>query len=123
MAADLDDENRVGPTERLLIAAKERRERGYVQEVGKTVLGDNLDGVRALVWSLYGATNYIFPALGAVFFLKMVLQLAGYDFYFDEAEKSFALDTLEHIRFAEAANNLVAMTGDVSGSDGIRNLM
>lgn len=90
--------------------------------LGKTVRGDDFDGIRAMVWSLYGATNYIFPALGFLFFLKMVLQLAGYGFYFDEAEKSFVVDTLEHIRFAEAAHNLVAMT-DVAGSDGVRNLM
>lgn len=107
-------EDRIGPTEQLLLHAKKRRDdqrRGYVQKIGKTVKRDHLDGVRAMVWWAYGVSNYMFGGLGALLFVTMTLNLAGYGFYIDTGG-SFVVDTLEHIHqdqfFAAEASRLVA---------------
>jgi len=100
----------------------ERREAGYCQRIGKTVRNDGLDGVRSVVWALYSASTYVFPALGLIFFTQLVIQLAGYGFYFDEVQRSFVFDTLEHIRFVQATQATLASTAMDVG-DSVRNMM
>lgn len=106
MSAEVDQDVDLGATERLLLD----RQKGLVQKLGKTVKKDGLDGVRAVVWSMYFGANYLFTGLGILLVLGAALNMAGYGYYIDNG--IFNIDTLEHIRqdkfMAEEAAKLLS---------------
>lgn len=88
----------MGATERLLLDRKRTLDLGLVQELGRTVKKDGWDGVRAIVWSLYSASNIVFPLMAAVMMGGMCLNLMGYGYYWDHVHHQYIVDSLEHIR-------------------------
>jgi hypothetical protein len=90
----------LGPTERLLIAAKKAKELGLIQKYGETVKKDGLDGLRKVVWAAFGVSDsFIFPTLGILMVSSLFLHVLGYGYYFDE-RGGFVIDSLTHIRQA-----------------------
>lgn len=88
----------IGETERLLLDAKKRRTLGLKQEYGATIKKDGLDGVRAVVWQLFGLSNVIFGVLGVALSLGLMLNVVGYGYYFDAPSPSFlVVDSLQNI--------------------------
>mmetsp|Transcript_18730 Transcript_18730/g.28289 ORF Transcript_18730/g.28289 Transcript_18730/m.28289 type:complete len:154 (-) Transcript_18730:103-564(-) len=106
MSAEVDQDVALGATERLLLD----RQKGLVQRLGKTVKKDGLDGVRAVVWSMYFGADYLFTGLGILLVLGAALNMAGYGYYIDHG--MFNIDSLEHIRqdkfMAEEATKLLS---------------
>lgn len=90
------DSNAMGETERLLMQRREHIDSGMVQEMGRTIKKDGLDGVRALVWAMFDVSNYVFPAMGAVLSFGLLLNMAGYGYFFDDG--SLVFDTLQNIQ-------------------------
>jgi hypothetical protein len=88
----------IGAAERLLLERKRIQDEGLVQELGRTIKKDGWDGVRALIWSLYGVSNVVFPVLAVVMFTGICVNLVGYGYYWDETTNKMVFDTLEHIR-------------------------
>jgi hypothetical protein len=99
-ALAMGDEPRLGETERLLLEHSHRRASGIVQEYGRTVRKDGLDGVRALVWGLFDVTNVAFPMLGVALTMGLFLNMIGYGYYFDQS--GFVIDTLNKIQQDQA---------------------
>jgi hypothetical protein len=95
---EMEEPQELGPTERLLLEAKKRRDSGIIQEYGRTVMNDHLDGVRALVWSIFNLSNVVFTGLGILMVIAMALNVAGYGYYLDV--DNLHIDTLENIRQA-----------------------
>jgi hypothetical protein len=90
----------LGPTERLLIAAKKAKDLGLIQKYGETVKKDGLDGLRKFVWAAFGVSdNVIFPTLGILMVSSLFLHALGYGYNFDESG-AFVIDTLAQIRQA-----------------------
>lgn len=58
--------DRMGETERLLLERRRIQDLGLVQELGKTTKMDGLDGLRAMVWAIYGMSNLVFPIMATV---------------------------------------------------------
>jgi hypothetical protein len=109
MASQIEMEEQVptiGPTERLLLEAKNRRDSGIIQEYGRTVMNDSLDGIRELVWAIFNLSNVVFTGLGILMVLAMALNVAGYGYYMDGGDINSSsmfqlhIDTLENIRQA-----------------------
>ena len=104
------DEPILGETEQLLLARKEIKDKGLVQQYGKTVKKDGLDGLRALIWGIFDVTNVVFPAMGMVLSVGLFLNMLGYGYYFDHG--SLVIDTLQSISqeqfFQEEAAKLAA---------------
>ena len=95
----LDDSEAMGETERLLLQAKRDRDLGLKQEIGKTVKGDSLDGLRAVIWQLFFASNFVFSVGAVALGCGLLLNMMGYGYYFDSHSSSFlVIDTIEHIR-------------------------
>ena len=88
--------NGMGETERLLLKHRELIDSGVVQEMGRTIKKDGLDGVRAFVWVMFDVSNYVFPAMGAVLSFGLLLNMAGYGYFFDDG--SLVIDTLQNIQ-------------------------
>jgi hypothetical protein len=86
----------MGETERLLLEHKRVKDLGLVQELGRTIKKDGLDGIRALIWAFYGASNVVFPIMFVTMMGGIVLNLSGYGYYWDD--HGLVIDTLEHIR-------------------------
>jgi len=115
--ADNFDEN-MGPTERLLIEKAFARNKGLVQEYGKTIKKDGLDGVRTVIWGIFYASQAVFSVLAVALVFGMALNVAGYAYYVDDG--GFHVDTFQHLhqmqfleaetaRFAIAAEHNVLM--------------
>jgi hypothetical protein len=90
--------DRMGETERMLLERRRIQDLGLVQELGKTVKMDGLDGLRAMVWTIYGISNVVFPIMATVMMAGMCLNLVGYGYYWDHDSHKMIIDTLEHIR-------------------------
>ena len=88
----------IGAAERLLLERKRIQDEGLVQELGKTVKNDGLDGLRAFIWGIYGASNVVFPVLSVFMFAGICINLVGYGYYWDDHTNKMVFDTLEHIR-------------------------
>ena len=89
---------KIGAAERLLLERKRIQDEGLVQELGRTVKKDGLDGLRALIWGMYDAYNVVFPVLAVFMFTGICVNLAGYGYYWDNDTNKMVFDTLEHIR-------------------------
>mmetsp|Transcript_8538 Transcript_8538/g.15635 ORF Transcript_8538/g.15635 Transcript_8538/m.15635 type:complete len:169 (+) Transcript_8538:108-614(+) len=96
----LDESIKLGEAERAILERKRKLDEGLVQSLGCTIKKDGLDGIRAFVWSLYHASNIIFPVLAVVMMATLGLNLAGYGYYWVNGDTGATLvvDTLEHIR-------------------------
>ena len=108
-----DFEQNMGPTERLLMEKSLARKKGLVQEYGKTVKKDGLDGVRAAVWGVFHASQAVFSVLAVALVLGMALNAAGYAYYVDDA--GFHVDTFSHIhqmQFFEAETARFAVAAE-----------
>ena len=107
---DDNNDRRMGETERLLVQRKQYKDSGLVQELGRTVRKDGLDGLRALIWAMFNVSNYVFPAMGAAMSLGLLLNMAGYGYFFDDG--SLVIDTLANIQqeamFQEEAAKLAS---------------
>ena len=88
----------IGETERILLQAVANRELGLKQELGQTIKKDGLDGVRALVWTVFDVSQIVFGCLTVALSLGLLLNMMGYGYYFEWDQGGFAIDTLEHIR-------------------------
>lgn len=114
-SAPMNENDRLGATERLLLERAQRREDGLVQEYGRTIKKDGLDGVRAAVWGLFHASQAVFSVLGVALAVGLALNMAGYAYYFDDA--GFHVDSfhhLEQVRFLEAETARLAATAERS---------
>jgi hypothetical protein len=107
MSADISDttdessdSRRLGATERLLLMAKFQRENGFRQDYGVTIKKDGWDGVRAVVWAVFYASQVIFPILAVALTLGLLLNVLGYGYYLD-GHGSLIVDSLEHIRLEQ----------------------
>jgi hypothetical protein len=87
----------LGEAERRLLERKRAQDLGLVQELGRTIKKDGLDGIRAVVWSLYHASNVVFPMLFVGMMAGLCLNMAGYGYYWSD-DGRIVLDTLDHIR-------------------------
>lgn len=113
--ADDFDEAGLGATERLLLEKARARDLGLVQEYGKTVKKDGLDGVRAVIWGIFHASQAVFSVLAVALMVGMALNMAGYAYYWDDA--GFHVDTMHHlneIRLFEAETARLASTAEQS---------
>jgi hypothetical protein len=90
--------DRMGETERLLLERRRIQDLGLVQELGKTVKKDGLDGLRLVIWTVYDISNVVFPVMAAVMMAGLCLNLVGYGYYWDHDTHKMIIDTLEHIR-------------------------
>lgn len=72
--------------------------RTNIQEYGKTVRHDGFDGVRAVVWSVFQATEVVFPVLGFLLTCGLFLNLAGYGYYMDADTGKFMVSSLNYIQ-------------------------
>jgi hypothetical protein len=111
----------MGPTERLLLEAKKRRDSGIIQEYGRTIMNDHLDGVRAIVWGIFNLSNIVFFLLGIGMVAAMALNVAGYGYYMmmddSSASSSFFnlhIDTLDNIRQSRSFEEEMARVADFS---------
>ena len=105
----------MGATERLLLERAQRREQGLVQEYGRTIKKDGLDGLRAAVWGLFHASQAVFSVLGVALAVGLALNMAGYAYYMDDT--GFHVDSfhhLEQVRFLEAEATRLAATAERS---------
>jgi hypothetical protein len=102
----------MGPTERLLLEAKKRRDSGIIQEYGRTVMNDHLDGVRELIWSIFKISNWVFLGLGICMVAAMALNVAGYGYYIDDNAMNLHIDTLENIRQSRYFEEEMARVSD-----------
>ena len=113
----MSDEPMLGETEQLLVEHKKRRESGLLQEYGRTVKKDGLDGIRALVWGIFDVSNVVFPMLGVALTMGLFLNMAGYGYYFDDS--GFVIDTLNNIQqdqaFQAEAARMAADAFDTAG--------
>jgi hypothetical protein len=99
MSADIEDEGLlIGATERLLLAAKIQREQGLRQDYGVTIKKDGWDGVRAVVWTVFGVTQLVLPVLAVALTCGLALNAMGYGYFFDVQTGNFVVDSLDHIR-------------------------
>jgi len=98
MADEPLSQDRIGDTERLLLERKRIQDLGLIQELGRTVRKDGLDGLRAFLWVLYHASNVVFPVLAVGMFAGICLNLTGYGYYWDQDSHRLMIDTLQHIR-------------------------
>ncbi|KAG7340878.1 hypothetical protein IV203_024421 [Nitzschia inconspicua] len=98
MADEPMPRDQLGPTERLLLERKRIQDLGLVQELGKTVKKDGLDGIRSVVWAVYNASNIVFPILAVIMFAGICLNLMGYGYYWEDTTNQLIIDSLEHIR-------------------------
>eukprot|EP00977_Amphora_coffeiformis_P028913 scaffold37865_cov199-Amphora_coffeaeformis.AAC.1 len=94
-ADDFGENMMMGPTERLLVERSFARKKGLVQEYGKTVKKDGLDGVRYVVWGIFHASQVVFSVMGVALVLGMALNAAGYAYYIDDM--GFHVDTFQHL--------------------------
>ncbi|KAG7373599.1 hypothetical protein IV203_034323 [Nitzschia inconspicua] len=98
MADEPMPRDQLGPTERLLLERKRIQDLGLVQELGKTVKKDGLDGIRSVVWAIYNVSNIVFPMLAVTMFAGICLNLMGYGYYWEDTTNQLIIDSLEHIR-------------------------
>jgi len=111
-AVDNNNNNNNNAERRLLETAARERRLGLTQRYGHTVKGDALDPLRALIWQLFFASNYVFGALGVALMLGLTLNLLGYGYYWDwngggslsssSSSSILVIDTLDHIRQEQA---------------------
>ena len=73
-----DKETPIAETERLILEAAAQRGLGLKQELGKTIKKDGLDGLRAIVWGLFDASQVVFGCLAVSLSLGLFLNLLGY---------------------------------------------
>lgn len=92
------DADNIGATEQLLLDFKDRQDSGVVQKYGKTVLNDGLDGVRAVVWGIFDMTNYVFPAMGLLLTMGLMLNMMGYGYFFDSETHGLVIDSLSNMQ-------------------------
>ena len=114
-SAPMDEKDNLGATERLLLERAYQRDNGLVQEYGRTIKKDGLDGVRAAVWGLFHASQAVFSVLAVALVLGMALNAVGYAYYFDDTGihvESF--HHLEQMRFLEAETARLAATAERS---------
>lgn len=90
-----EDTTLLGPTEKILIEAVNKKKN--IQEYGRTVKNDGLDGVRALVWGLFHMSQVVFTGLGVLLSLGLLLNIMGMGYYFD-ADGQLVVDSLEHLQ-------------------------
>mmetsp|Transcript_55399 Transcript_55399/g.134530 ORF Transcript_55399/g.134530 Transcript_55399/m.134530 type:complete len:173 (+) Transcript_55399:947-1465(+) len=75
-----------------------------VAEVGRTIRGDGLDPIRAVIWSLYNVgQNIVFPTFAVLMMMKLALQISGYGvlYYWDEMHSVvpvIQMDTVQHLQ-------------------------
>jgi hypothetical protein len=117
-ALAMSNEPMLGETERLLLEHNRRRTSGVIQEYGRTVKKDGLDGLRALVWGIFDVTNIVFPVLGVALTMGLFLNMIGYGYYFDQS--GLVIDTLNSIQQdqafqVEAANMAAAAVDKAAG--------
>ena len=93
-----DKEAPIAETERLILEAAAQRGLGLKQELGKTIKKDGLDGLRAIVWGLFDASQVVFGCLAVSLSLGLFLNLLGYGYFFDWDQGGFVIDTLDNIR-------------------------
>jgi hypothetical protein len=97
MSASPAEDDTLGATERLLLEKARERELGLVQEYGKTIKKDGLDGVRAFVWGIFHTSQVVFGVLAIALMASMALHMAGYGYYWDDAG-SFHVDILANVK-------------------------
>ena len=93
-----DKKAAIGETERLILEAAAQRGLGLKQELGKTIKKDGLDGLRAVVWGLFDASQFVFGCLAVALSAGLLLNLLGYGYFFDWDQGGFVIDTLDNIR-------------------------
>jgi hypothetical protein len=59
---------------------------------------DGLDGLRAMVWTIYGISNVVFPIMATVMMAGICLNLVDCGYYWANDSHKMMIDTLEHIR-------------------------
>ena len=87
----------MGATEQLLVQSAQQRQQGIRREYGKTVLNDDLDGVRAAVWAMFEVSQVVFGVLGALLSLGLLLNVMGMGYYWDADSSRLVVDSLRHI--------------------------
>jgi hypothetical protein len=95
-----------GPTstEDILLRAAEVKRLGLRQEYGCTIKRDGLDFLRTLVWFVFDVSNILFAGLAVLLVLGMLLNIAGYGYFFDDQHQLVvqSLDTIRHDRAMDA---------------------
>jgi hypothetical protein len=91
-------------TEDILLRAAEVKRLGLRQEYGCTIKRDGLDPLRTLVWFVFDVSNILFAGLAVLLVLGMLLNMAGYGYFFDDQNQLVvqSLDTIRHDRAMDA---------------------
>ena len=117
--SNTDSSSTLGATERTLLEAAAKRRSNVVQKYGKTIKNDGLDGVRALVWGLFGVSQVVFGVAAVALTLTLALNVAGYGYYWDTTTDHYGLviDALQNIHQQEHyATEMAKMAASSSGA-------